>query len=66
MLYFKIFFFQIIVPILVLGGFAYAFSGSLKKLIDAWKAGKNREIWLYTWVIFIVIYFVFEALRSWA
>jgi hypothetical protein len=65
MFYFKIFFFQIIVPILVLGGFANAFSGSLKKLIESWKAGKNKEIWAYTWVIFIVLYFLMQAIKSW-
>ena len=59
----KIFFFKIIAPMLWLMLFAYAFSSSGIKLAKAIKEKNSVMIWLYTWIILVGIYFMFNGGR---
>jgi len=54
----KAFFFKIIAPMLWLVVFAYVFTSSSIKLAKAWKNNNFKQIWLYTWIILVGLYFL--------
>ncbi len=55
----KDFLFKIIVPMIWLMFFAYAFAFSATRLAKAWKEKKIKLIWLYIWIILVGLYFMF-------
>lgn len=57
----KVFFFKIIVPMIWLIFFAYAFAFSSIKLAKAWKAKNFKLIWLYIWIILVGLYFLING-----
>jgi hypothetical protein len=59
----QIFFFKIIAPMLWLMLFAYAFASSGVKLAKAIKEKNFPMIWLYTWIILVGIYFIFNGAK---
>lgn len=57
MLYAKLFFLEILGPLIVLALYAYCIPQGIRGLISAWKAKKKSLIWGYTWGLLAFLYF---------
>lgn len=57
----KALFFKIIVPMIYLIFFAYAFTFASLKLAKAWKSKNFKQIWLYLWVLLVGAYFLISG-----
>ena len=55
------FLFKIVIPMIWLGLFAYAFVFSALKLVESWKRKKMLYVWLYTWIILVGLYFLIKG-----
>lgn len=57
------FFFKIIVPMVSLLFFAFAFAKAGIGLTKAWKEQNFKQIWLYIWMILFGLYLLIQGVK---
>jgi hypothetical protein len=57
MIYAKLFFLEIVGPLIVLALYAYFVPQGVRGLMQAWKAKNKSHIWGYSWGLLAFLYF---------
>lgn len=64
LLYVKLFFFEVVAPLIVLAVYAAFLPSGIKRLVQAWKVGNKKLIWVYSWGLLVFIYFFIQMVKS--